>query len=54
MNQLTEQEMNDRIGWVQMDLLFSSKPIDLVKESFLEEFPGEDELFDEIIQILVD
>lgn len=54
MKHLTEEEMNDRIGWVQMDLLFSSKPIDLIKESFLEEYPGEDELFDEILQILVD
>ena len=53
-DEMVGYEIDKRISWLEMELLFSSKPIDLIKESFLEEFPREDELFDEIIQILVD
>lgn len=53
-DEMVGYEIDKRISWLEMELLFSSKPIDLIKESSLEEFPREDELFDEIIQILVD
>lgn len=54
MKHLTEEQSNDRIGWVELELLFSQKPIDQMKEAYLQEYPGEEQIFDEIINILVD